>query len=340
MATTSQFTIYYSTDSNAPQINGLTGSLIAILDACLVSGSVGGKSPAGWSKPFPNTTSLANGTASFACYLQGTGSAGSVAGQVSCSLFVNDSQPTGGGFSLARVTGYEVLTGITGGNPTGSGVFPISSSGIVGPTVPWFKSTAQSSTARAWTLMADSRTVYFFSQPDGASYNCNMFGDIYSYNPNPTGPEKCIIVGMGTGEVSAITYNVMDVLSNAITAQGGHFAARSFSGRGGSITIAKVGDQAKNNGASGLRGTIQYPNGPDGSAVLSPVWIVEPATNPTFKGVLRGFWQICHAIGNFTNNQVISGSGNISGSYQLIFPTGGAATTLFCMEVSNTVLTN
>ena len=46
-------TVYKSTDTSAPVLQGVRGSLISVLTACLVDG-YGSKSAAGWTRPFSN----------------------------------------------------------------------------------------------------------------------------------------------------------------------------------------------------------------------------------------------------------------------------------------------
>ena len=85
--TTNQFTIYTANDVQGPGfLNGTTGSLIAILNACLVNGYGTGsyyKAPVGWTKPLPDVSSSVGSLPILACYQQGTGS--------QFTLFVNDS---------------------------------------------------------------------------------------------------------------------------------------------------------------------------------------------------------------------------------------------------------
>jgi len=45
------WTLYQSTDSGAPALSGQAGSLLEVLDACLVNG-YGGKAAAGWGIAF------------------------------------------------------------------------------------------------------------------------------------------------------------------------------------------------------------------------------------------------------------------------------------------------
>ena len=63
----SQFKLYQSSDVGAPIFYGTSGSLVDLLDACLVNG-YGSKSGAGWIKPFPNTGNKVG------CYKMNTGS--------------------------------------------------------------------------------------------------------------------------------------------------------------------------------------------------------------------------------------------------------------------------
>ena len=50
--------VYSSTDASAPVLTGQVGSLIAVLDACLVNG-YGTKTAAGWTKPFADASNTA-----------------------------------------------------------------------------------------------------------------------------------------------------------------------------------------------------------------------------------------------------------------------------------------
>ena len=72
---TSQFNIYTSSDLDAPLLTGRTGSLVGLLDACLVTG-YGIMTGSGWTHPLVNSRSLA-------CYTPPSGSR--------MTLFVNDS---------------------------------------------------------------------------------------------------------------------------------------------------------------------------------------------------------------------------------------------------------
>src|ERR1041385_169448 len=173
MSYTSQFTIYQSGDTSAPTLNGLTGSLLTVLDACLVNG-YGSKPGAGWLKPFPNTGSAG-------CYQQPTGSM--------LYLIVNDAAGGAGGGQEARITGYDSLTSIaSGSNPFPSGSFIVAR-----------KSAAASATARTWIIVADSSSFYgFVLTGDFANnYYAFSFGDFYSLSGSADA-WKAMVVGRAT----------------------------------------------------------------------------------------------------------------------------------------------
>ena len=126
----SQFTIYTNADPFGPGlISGTTGSLIAILDACLINGYGSGsayyKPAAGWSRPLPSISASAGSPAQLACYKQGaTGS--------QYTLFVNDSAPNAtAGAREAWVTGWEVMSALTGSGNLGLVYTASNSPGIV-----------------------------------------------------------------------------------------------------------------------------------------------------------------------------------------------------------------
>jgi hypothetical protein len=96
--------VYYSTDASAPILSGTPGSMITLLDACLVNG-YGSKVGSGWSKMFSSGSIKA-------AYKQGIGSN-------SMYLRVDD---TGSGVGFGpygprhtRVAGYTAMTDIDNG---------------------------------------------------------------------------------------------------------------------------------------------------------------------------------------------------------------------------------
>ena len=352
---TSQFTIYTSADTGGPGlINGITGSLLSVLDACLVNGYTGHPA-AGWTKPF------ANFSGALGCYKQPTGSM--------LTLFVND----GGGNLTAKgeeawACGYESLTYLTGsgtgsgviftgsyGNGQGYGQFPLPAQLLSTGHVVWRKSVTADTTGRTWMVAADSSSMYLWIQTGdtvGVYYH-GAFGDFYSLR-GPIDLYRCHIYGRITENTAvAIANDWTDGIAswnsseiNQIgTAQPGHFLDRTMGGTGASIAYTKKGDVSAIIGIvnsapqySPIGRSIQTPNSADNSLYLSPLWIVEP-TVVLLRGRFRGLYQVCHSISNFSDGQLINGSGDFAGKTLMIIRQGPNAG-FWALEVSATVETN
>jgi hypothetical protein len=313
-----QFIQYSSADASAPSLTGTAGSLIALLDACLVNG-YGAKPGAGWTKAFSGTN--------VAAYQQGTGS-------TEFFLRVDDNGPGAGTYKEARITGYETMSDVD----TGSNPFPSSTQGVgSNAMVVARKSSTADSTVRQWQLFADERTMYMFVLTDSSNvYFAFMFGEFYSIR-NTADNYRCMIVGRSAENSNTAANDTLDRLSGLTSATVGHFAARTYGGTGSSITIGKHGDGVKGS-TSALFGSVQYPNGPDNALYMSPVWVVENSSS-TIRGRMRGFWQILHPVSNFTNGDVFSGANEFAGKTFTILKSGGNSS-IYCIETSNTLETN
>lgn len=147
--------IYRSTDASAPVLRGQAGSLVALLDACLVTG-YGSKSAAGWTKPY-------TGTNKAAFRIGGTGH----------YLRVDDAFNT---FIEASVTGYTAMSDVD----TGTGLTPASA------VRAFRKSNTADATARAWVVAADERTFYLWMQFNGSLYATTGFGEYFSFASSDT----------------------------------------------------------------------------------------------------------------------------------------------------------
>lgn len=319
---TSTFKIYRSTDSSAPTLFGSVGSLLTLLDACLVNGygSQTPPSPA-WTKPFANAGNIG-------CYLQGAG-----AGLL---LSINDNGAGAGGAKEARMTGYETLSAVA----TGTGPFPTAAQGVGGVAMVVCRksTTADGTNARAWTVIADSSTFYLFvlTTDVASTYFAFSFGDFYSLK-STTDSYRCYIAGRSTENDGTAAVEKLDVLTALNTGTGGHFIPRISGGTGTSILAGKHGDAIKGS-ATALLGTTIYPNTPDNGLYVSPVWIVEAATS-TVRGRLRGFYQVNHAVANFSDGQTFTGAGDYAGKSFLVLKSSGNAG-VYMMETSATVETN
>ena len=95
----SQLVYFSSSDASGPGlISGTAGSLLTILDACLVNGYSGHILTAQWTKPFVNSGNIG-------CYKQGAGAG--------LSLLVNDNGPNATStYEEAWAIGWESIAGI------------------------------------------------------------------------------------------------------------------------------------------------------------------------------------------------------------------------------------
>jgi hypothetical protein len=311
-----QFTIIKSTNVGAPTLNGQSGSLVAVLDFCL-TGSV-----TGWTRTF---TSSSSGTVTRAQYQMPSGSR--------MSINIQDDAIGTGGAKEARIFAFESGSAID----AGSGQFPLAGQGVAGTGGYLIarKSTSADTTARVWQCFADSSTFYFFAQTgdQASTYEAFMFGDIYSLKSNDL--YRCIIIGRASENTTAT--ETTDTLAAINTAVAGHYMSRTYGGGGVSTAVGKHGDAVKGS-TTALNGTVQYPNGPDGTMYISPVWVHENASS-TVRGRLRGSYQICHAIANFSDGDTFNGSSTLVGkTFQILKSSCNLG--VYCIETSATLETN
>lgn len=356
----SQFKVYSSSDGFAPQMDGTSGSLLSVLNACLVDG-FGSKIPAGWLKPLADVGNIG-------VFQQPSGS-----GFV---IHVNDAAPTSsttytiGHSRMVTVTGYESISSVSSGSTTagyidqgtGFGQFPlngqtsISTYGLNIGALIWVKSISIDSTPRPWRMFVDDRTMYLFIQHgvSGASYTMYSFGDLYSLYQNDR--YQCHIQGLNAAN-SGI-WNRSDASDLLVTNQNSFvsfpdtFLARTWGGGGQSINAFKTGDVGKcyhlsrtnysgngvNNTLATMYGPVPYVNSTDQSVYIHPVLMFESA-NFTYRGRMRGMWHITHRYENFSDGQVIYGTNEVAGkTWQVI--ANGTTNGVWLIETSNTVETN
>jgi hypothetical protein len=356
----SQLKVFSFADANAPALTGTTGSLVALLDAVLVSG-YGTKAGLGWLKPLANDSL----TSSLACWKQPSGSG--------LILYMNDAAPSGStnfGGNEAWVCGYESIVGLTGSTypttGTGYGSFPHVSQvfvSLVNGTVPsaslwWRKSTTTGNIPRPWFLFGDAHTFYLFVQVGDTAgvYYTYWFGDLFSLK-NGTDSFKCIVKGRVANQNNASTYRFDAgdlILKPTSTGYPHFFAARSIGGGGISCALNVIGDQGKNtlqslsrpDGAAEtsceMAGIIPFPNPTDGSIYLTPLLVTEQSTG-TIRGRLRGLYHMSHATTYFADGQQIQGANEYAGKTFQCIKTGPFSVvngSVWLVEISPTVETN
>lgn len=276
--------VYYSTDAGAPVLSGTAGALIGVLDACLVNG-YGSKAGAGWTKAFSGTNKAA--------YKQPVGSNG----------FYFRADDTG--TTVARIVGYEAMTGID----TGSAAFPTEVQFAGGLYVA--KSSAGDATARPWELVTNGNICYVHvNQAAHVTSDTGVliaFGDFMSYKSGDAYGTVLIAAhanSVGTSPSAAGS----QICIASTTVLNGHYVARSHTQLGSSVQVGKHTDVCKSNTVAnmGISG-LTYPNPSDGGLYLAPVWLNEVST---VRGMLPGLWSPLHAkpLGNL---DIFSGSGSL-----------------------------
>jgi hypothetical protein len=294
--------IYRSTDPNAPSLTGEVGSLITVLDACLVSG-YGTKAAAGWTKAFSSTNQAA--------YRQG------VQGNAPRNYFsFNDNAAFAGGAMEASFRAYEDMSAIN----TGTNAFPTLvqlPSGLV-----LRKSAAASSVTREWTVVADHRTAYIITRAGDANnphYVCQI-GDIFSFVAGDSYKQLAIgrVVHNSSVTTNCTWGGATTMINTLQTARTGHYIARNFAGANASLQVARHGDYTKG-GSLEWDGDIIFPNPADGAIYLSPIFIQEPASPATLRGRLRGVYQFLHRGTSVASGDTFNGTGSLANKTFLLF---------------------
>ncbi|MGV0949345.1 MAG: hypothetical protein ACOYB3_01645 [Azonexus sp.] len=329
-----QFTVYSSSDTGAPTCTGEVGSLVALLDACLVNG-YGAKAAAGWTKPYTG--------ANKAVFKQGAGSCGFY-------LRVQDDAPGTGGAREARITGYEVMTDVD----TGVNSFPmaISGQGLNSGAIAAHnarKSDTADAVTRPWYVFADSMTVYFWASPSYPTIIHNLslwgFGDFYSYAPGTTDAYRCFLAGHDREQAPALQQDYGATLARGTLAPGtwlratsalNPVVARPYGGIGYSTVFSTMGDYTTGNLEAYCAGNVQCPNPANGGVHLNR-WRVAMPGNFQIRGTMRGFYQWGHSINDIDSGTTFNGSGEFAGK------TFMAVKTVFgcpIFEISDTLDTN
>lgn len=144
--------VYKSTDPDAPVLNGLQGSLITVLDACLVSGY--GSSPgAGWTKEFS--------AANQAIYRMGFGGTSN-----RHYLRVNDASPAMASSRFAELFGHPTVSSLAQSNEVNVVRYPSLAVG----NARVYKSSVADAGSRAWLLVATPKAVWMFITPSQTIY--------------------------------------------------------------------------------------------------------------------------------------------------------------------------
>lgn len=313
------FTIYKSTDGSAPVLTGQNGKLVDLLDACLVNG-YGAKAAAGWAKAFAGTSKGAYRAPAGARHY----------------YRVQDDAPGAGAAKEARFLGYESMTDVD----TGLKAFPTSTQMANGLFAR--KSTTADATARAWRVIADSKTCYVFINT-GDTANAFLgfaFGEFYSLKKGDF--FRSMVIGRTTENSGSNTVENLDrIASNNNADTLGHYMARGFWGVGNAVPCAKVGGYHKTGLGVTLNGTVPYPNPLDSTIQLHQLFFCDNTTSPVgnIRGRMRGLWHWLHPIAGVTDGDTFTGAGDLAGkSFEIIKQSQNGG--VYVVETSDTLETN
>jgi hypothetical protein len=304
--------VYESTDASAPSLSGTAGSLIGVLDACLVTG-YGSKLSSGWEKAYTGTN--------LAAYRAPAGNRH--------YLRVDDSPA-----QYPRVRGYEAMTDVN----TGTGLFPTDSQLSGGAYLA--KSSTADATARGWLLVANDRFFMLFIANASATIASSsavgqalLFGDLVSFKAGDA--FNSFIAAGDAGSLSASRVGQLSTAANA-AAHAANFVARSYTQTGGSIGVNKTSNAVASQGAtsSGTSG-YAYPDPVTGGIQLARVFVNEP-TGGLCRGKIPGLWSPLHTL-PAAPGDTFSGTGDLFGRTFIMVDAGNLSTRCrYAVETSNT----
>jgi hypothetical protein len=297
-------TVITNQTASAPSLTGIAGSLIAVLDFCLVT-------TLGWTKPYSSTN--------LAAYKQPAGSNGFY-------LYVDD---TGG--QDARFRAYETMSSIS------SGTGPVPTDVQLSGGLHLYKSSAASSTTRPWYFISDGKMFYLVTSPAGTTpstwgtaNNAYAFGDFKSYKSGDA--YNTLVVGDTSASATSSSIQFVNLSSAFNSLSGGSYMMRANTQIGTSTGFARFTDYAGGGGMSNLQGTIPYPSPIDGGINLARLFIGEASAGR--RGYMPGAWAWMHAVNQANALDTFSGAGDLAGRTFVYMPLGNSYA--FVLETSDT----
>lgn len=286
--------------------NTITFDATGITDGAATGTITAKVAPAGWEKVFSGTNLAAYRSTDITGTRQ--------------YLRVDDT-----GTTNVRVVGYESMSDVN----TGVGPFPsapqISGGGY------WPAASSANATARAWTLVADSRVikVHFHTATTnlGISGCVWGFGDFTSLKSGDT--YACALQCAATDIAASNSIAPTSIEYCTSNSELGVYIPRSFTTLGGAVAARHLPTEYIAGYASGASAAPQspsYPNGPDNGLILGRKLFIEPSV--CRRGVDRGVYitpQNCHAAFNWRDK--IDGQGALAGRKLMAVKCGSPAGT-------------
>lgn len=282
-------TTYRHTDSNAPTLDDSTGSLIALLKACLVDGYTG-KTAAGWTVEYES-----GNVAVFR---------GATAGGTGAYFRVDDSVG-----AFARFRAYSSMSDVdTGVDPS--------------PTMTYWTDGLPIRKTRndtgEWIIVADEHTCYFQTEDS----ELQGFGDFESFVPGDAfnyfiagSVDSESIWGPGWGIVGPRRYASTSDGRGAVVGKGADQTSDPPE-----FGIPRPGDYASGSTATptsmhGGTGGIDDPDPATGLRFFAPAFV---ACEGTLRGRLRGLYVPLNDLGGVANGTIESAAAGLPVGSQLM----------------------
>jgi len=300
--------VYKSTDASAPVLQNTAGSLIALLDACLVNG-YGAKVAAGWTKAFSGTNLAAYKTA---------------AGTNQRLFRVNDANT-----DYAEIRGYETMTAIS----TGTNQFPSNAQQVDSRHYKYYTGT---SGARDWIVVANEKFVHIYNAiyaENPLAYPAySYFGDFISYKASDV--YNTLICA--SSDTSPSNQYAVNLEYSGLTSVGaGKWMCRKYDQLGSSWQFGVHADYTLGSSQMGGSG-LPYPHPVDGGLWMSRCFIHENVSSiGVVHGEVPGLWNPCHAT-PFGHGDTFSGSGALAGKTFIGLRAGSGGNYSFAIETSDT----
>lgn len=309
-------TLYQSTDASAPVLTGAAGSLIALLDACLVNG-YGTQPSAGWTKPFTGTNLAAYKSPS----------------TTNPHYYAIDDTATA--TPTASIKGFETMSNVT----TGTNQFGISTSAYI------LRSSTTDTTARPWILLTNGKTVWLLVNTTSSSVWTNGamfgFGEFVSDYPSVQSYCSFIAGNSSTGQVNtsvglstSTTSSANGLYGNraATGVQASSSAYRRYCLGTYGVALSVMGDPGSLGGG--------YPHPITGGIPLAQIGVSEVANPYIERGYFPGIW-IMTGSPQLAHGSTFNGRGTLSGkSFLAVMQMNNPGTTpsgaQVILETSNT----
>lgn len=291
-----------NTSPGAPAaFNGSIGSLIALLDFCLVT-------TLGWTK--------IAGT-NVASYHSNAGNGRWLAVTDTATL-------------QARVRGFDTMTAAGVDVANGTNPFPNDTQLSGGA---YFQKGADTTFNQPWTFLSDGKSFYLCANYYSSlgRFNILFFGDFVSYRPGDTCNTLLIAGNVSTSGVG----NTFPVIAPVYgTTAAGHWLAGLSTQVAGSVMASK-GTHPFINNSTVIGVGLAYPSPIEGGMLLSRLHIGEPGVG--IRGHLPGALVPMHSISaGFNQGDTFSGSGELAGrNFEIWAPYSGGTASYVAMETTD-----